>query len=53
MATEHENLIGQILDEEDGLLNLHKRHIDAVMELSKKVDSCTKNVGTETAEYSQ
>jgi len=36
LSEDHEKLIDVILDEEDQLIEAHKRHIDAVMELAKK-----------------
>ncbi len=36
LSGEHEKLIDLILEEEDQLIDAHKRHIDAVMELAKK-----------------
>ena len=38
IAEQHEKLIDVILDEEDGLINAHKQHIDTIMEMSKKVE---------------
>ncbi len=37
LSEEHEKLIDVILEEEDQMIEAHKRHIDAVMELAKKV----------------
>lgn len=37
ISEEHEKLIDVILEEEDQLIDSHKRHIDAIMELSKTV----------------
>ncbi len=37
-------MIDKILDEEDELINSHKQHIDAVMELSKKELTLLNNV---------
>lgn len=37
LSEEHEKLIEVILEEEDQLIDAHKRHIDAIMELAKKV----------------
>ena len=36
LSKEHEKLIDVILEEEDQLIDSHKRHIDAIMELAKK-----------------
>jgi len=38
ISEDHEKLIDVILEEEDQLIDSHKRHIDAVMELAKKVN---------------
>lgn len=37
LSEEHEKLIDVILEEEDQLIDSHKRHIDAIMELAKTV----------------
>jgi len=37
LSMEHEKLIDVILEEEDQLVDAHKRHIDAIMELAKTV----------------
>ena len=40
MSQKHEQLIGVILSEEEGIIGLHRQHIDDMVELIKQVATC-------------